>query len=382
MDAAGILGQVILHLFHLRDQLLQVGGEGVGEAAVQKIAAGGMEHGDGVQQGIGEAGIARAVPAALPEKHIHQEAGADIGADAGEVAVQRRPGGIVCPDQVVGGVVVIEGGICIGGDVDAQSLIGDALFPQPGLVISEEDQDHRLLPGAEGIGHGGHLPCRVPDTEEVVVDDVVVAVAELPLGDEGLVKAGGIGAVGAMVLVGHIEGKDRGGGHGGQGVLRDVGQEDFVARDAGDEIPEVVLDEAVAGNSQVFVDIQPVVEGLIARVGTLDGVALLREVPGVAPGGAAEALQPGEARQHTALRVDGAAGEDIGEQTAVEALVQQGVVRGVGVGACDPVGQPGQVAEGLQLGHDDADPLILRDVIGGKAAEDGFGGLLVIALRG
>ena len=117
-------------------------------------------------------------------------------------------------------------------------------------------------------------------------------------------------------------------------------------------------------------------------MGTLDDIALIQEVTGVAPGGTAELLQSGEARQHTALGVDGAAGEDIGDQGAVVALGLEGVEFGVGVHPGDLVHDRGQVRKGLQLGHHDADFLILGDVVGGVGGQELPGGVLVIALGG
>ena len=346
-----------------------------------QAAAGAVEQGRGGHDLVRQAGIAGTGPAALVEEDIHQEAGADIGAGADEVGPEDGLCGIIGPDEVVGGVVVVKALLPLGADIDAQGVIGDALVAQPGLVVPEEDQDHRLLYVPEGVDHLLHPQAGIPDAPEVVVDDVIIAVTQPALGDIDLRKIGIVRRVGAVVLVGHVEGEDGALLQGCQDMLRHIRQEHRVLWDPIHKVRIVVLDEAVVRDTQVRVDIEPVVEGFVARVGALDGVALAFEVPGIAPGGPPEALQRGKARQYAPLRVDGAAGEDIGQQPTVEALGLEGVVFGVGVHAGDLIRDLGQVAEGLQLGQDDADLLLPGDIRGGVRRQDRLGGIGVVALR-
>ena len=136
--------------------------QGVGQGAV-----GGEIHGILVHDGADLPDLplqlhpGRAFPAALVKEHRHEVAGGDHPAVPGKVVAQDLPGRIVGPDEVGGGVEIPA---ALGGalqNVDAHLLIVAVFRAEGGLVVAEEDQDHRGLVVPEAVDVSGKLPSRV-----------------------------------------------------------------------------------------------------------------------------------------------------------------------------------------------------------------------------
>ena len=109
--------------------------------------------------------------------------------------------------------------------------------------------------------------------------------------------------------------------------IDDFGQQHFVHSDiAVGKLPIVIFHKIIILKAQIAVDVFPVVEPLEAGVTAFHSIALVPEIPGIGIGILPEILELAEARQKTALRIDGAAGKDIGDQIAGNSFLLQLVV--------------------------------------------------------
>ena len=153
-------------------------------------------------------------------------------------------------------------------------------------MVPKDHKHHRPLLLPEPVKEPPEPLRRVHDGTQVVVHNVGGLCGIPPVG-EVLPPPDVLCAVGSVALIGDVEGKI------GRSAAVPVGlveaenlrEEDLVRGFAvGIEVPEAVFYEVVIGNSQIAVDVQTVIEPLIAGVAALCGIALAPEIPGVGIG--------------------------------------------------------------------------------------------------
>ena len=165
----------------------------------------------------------------------------------------------------------------------------------------------------------------------------------------------------------HVDGEGEIGSAGGLVLLKiavDCGQKiGVLGVDGVRHVLKVALHEAVALQAHVGVDILPVVKPLVIGVAALRRVALAAQVPGVGVDVMAEVVEAVVAREKAPLRVNGAAGEDVGHQIAGIALRLQLVIELVAAGVQPWDVVSGEISVGLPHDGDDADFPVRRDVL-------------------
>ena len=324
--------------------------DGVGQYAVHHIAALDADHRENIHHLIHGLGKGGALPTQLAEEDIHQITGRHAGALPRHVVADNGLGRIVGPDQVAGAVVGEKALLRTEIQIHAHLLIEDLVVPHPGQMIAKGHQHHRLLILPQAVHQFGQLLVGLPNHVQVVGDGLPALQAVVPR--QQLLHPHVPGGVGAVAL--HVDGEGEIGSAGGLVLLKiavDCGQKiGVLGVDGVRHVLKVALHEAVALQAHVGVDILPVVKPLVIGVAALRRVALAAQVPGVGVDVMAEVVEAVVAREKAPLRVNGAAGEDVGHQIAGIALRLQLVIELVAAGV-----QPWDVVSGeisVGLPHD------------------------------
>ena len=267
-------------------------------------------------------------------------------------------------------------------------MVDAVAVAQPGLVVPKHHQYDGLIRGTESVYHVRQVPLGGHHRAQVVGQDIPGGVVKPRIGEKVLrLPPPALPVpVGAVPLVGDGEGEQR------RVLLQllqdgpgEVGQEPVVVENRVCAVhrAEVVLREAVGVEAQVGIHILPVVKPVVAGVAAGGPVALALEVAYVGGGVPPVVVIPvGHAGEEGPLGIDGAPGEDVGEQGAGIALRLQGVPDSVYVlGELDLL-KLGEVGEGLQHDAHKVHLFVLRD--GGVLilGQPPLRLPLVIALRG